>query len=449
MITVLRRVQLVCTFPSEVYLNPMHRALHDVFNSRLKPASFIIPGKRPTFNFGLEGLRGLAAIWVCYAHVVGHENALDPTYHPDKNFFYYLQAAHGAVLIFFILSGYVIGITSTARFSNNNAKKYLFKRLIRLFPIYIIAISISVLVLPVDSPWTITGNLLFLQNLLVPVLSANSPLWTLNYEVFYYLAFILIWKYKPNLLLLCIASSVLGIAGWLVPAFPPIISGYAIGYIFWLLGLVLAWKVPPHKISQKVPLLSCIFLLLATNHLAPGQILLNGLGISNSNIGAVNLADLTLLPICCLLVSSITQRYPLNMRWLLKISFLIPSLAIFPILLAGRMNESVSWSSSATLLIIAYMLLPIKARPDRQLSSLSYMGSVSYAMYVLHTPIMYVILNWFPFSGSLATFWLRLQPSKGVSLISLIIGLKPYSARLLAVFPLRKEGIECTKSRKG
>ena len=400
----------------------MYRVLHSVLSSRLKPAGFITPGERPTFNFGLEGLRGLAAIWVCYAHVVGHENALDPMYHPDKNFFYYLQAAHGAVLIFFILSGYVIGITSTARFSKNNAKEYLLKRIVRLFPIYVIAISISVLVLPADSPWTITGNLLFLQNILVPVLSANSPLWTLNYEVFYYLAFILIWKYKPNLSLLCIASSVLGIAGWLVPAFPPIISGYAIGYIFWLLGLVLAWKVPPrHKISQKVPLLSCILLLLVTNHVAPGQVLLNSAGISNSNVGAVNLADLALLPICCLLVSSITQRYLLNMQWLLRISFLIPSPVIFSLLLSGRINENVSWTSSAMLLMIAYMLLPIKTRPDRQLFSLSYMGSVSYAIYVVHTPIMYMILSWFPFSGSLVTFWLRL-----LTLIFSVVGLSHF-----------------------
>jgi peptidoglycan/LPS O-acetylase OafA/YrhL len=55
---------------------------------------------RFTYDLGLEGLRGFAALSVGYAHIFGFKNFLDPSYHPNA-YLAYLQAAHGAVLIFF------------------------------------------------------------------------------------------------------------------------------------------------------------------------------------------------------------------------------------------------------------------------------------------------------------------------------------------------------------
>lgn len=97
------------------------------------------------YNYSLEGLRGLAALFVLSCHAFGYVNALDPSYTLPK-FLHYFHSARGAVLIFFILSGYVIGLTNTQDFSYKESREYLFRRGVRLIPIYWIAIILTVCV---------------------------------------------------------------------------------------------------------------------------------------------------------------------------------------------------------------------------------------------------------------------------------------------------------------
>jgi peptidoglycan/LPS O-acetylase OafA/YrhL len=365
-----------------------------------------ISHNRQSFDYGLEGLRGLAAIWVAYSHVVHYEKQLDPTYHPAENPLFFLHAAHASVLIFFILSGYVIGLTNTSSFSFPRVKQYLFRRVFRLFPIYVISILISGLVSPYDSIATIVSNLFFLQNLTSPTLSGNIVLWTLNYEVFYYLIFLLVWCYRPNILFLILGSLAIGLIGWLVPSFPQIISGYAVGWIFWLAGLWISWNVPQAENKKKVPLLSYLCLLIASNHLGMGLVVLNGLGLKNPNALFINLSDLSLFPICFLLISFITQRYFPAIKWMQRLSFLLPSFNIILLLLIGRLGENISWSTSALLVVAAFCSLKIFVSPD-WLSPISYLGSISYGIYIFHMPIMHLVHDWLPFNGSLSTFLLR------------------------------------------
>ncbi len=165
-------------------------------NARLVPISE--NKKKPKFDSAIEGLRGLAALWVCLSHAIGD---LDRTYEP-ASIFGHFTVGREAVWIFFILSGYVIGLTSTEEFSKKNAYSYLLKRGVRLVPMYLLAIAISYLVSPIDSWQVIFGNIFFLQNLAVPVISANRALWSLNYEVIYYLVFLLIWRFRPKIFLM-------------------------------------------------------------------------------------------------------------------------------------------------------------------------------------------------------------------------------------------------------
>jgi peptidoglycan/LPS O-acetylase OafA/YrhL len=140
--------------------------------------------KRVKFDFNLEGLRGVLAILVGLSHALCIPYILDPAYFPD---IYWLNVGQIAVLNFFIISGYVIGLTNQKVYSHYRANQYLLKRVIRLVPIYVIAIVLGILARPEESFVKILGNLFFLQNLFVQRLDGNNPVWSLNYEVIYYL----------------------------------------------------------------------------------------------------------------------------------------------------------------------------------------------------------------------------------------------------------------------
>jgi peptidoglycan/LPS O-acetylase OafA/YrhL len=182
-----------------------------------------------SYEYALEGLRGLAALWVAYSHIFFYKFKLDSGYHPTFHFGTSLNAAHGAIIIFFALSGYVIGLTNRLPFSRSNVIRYLLRRLIRLYPIYLVAVALGVLSSPTDTWKTIAGNLLFIQGPIAALLSGNGVLWTLNYEVVYYLIFIGIWYYRPKVLQLIASSLIIACLPTIFSAFPKVISGYATG----------------------------------------------------------------------------------------------------------------------------------------------------------------------------------------------------------------------------
>jgi len=124
-----------------------------------------------------------------------------------------------AVMIFFVLSGYLVGgsVVRSIRRNRWSWKEYLGKRLTRLWMVLLPALVLTVFLDYVGSrlfpestgvyhsalilqpgmpdlsyalkPGIIVGNALFLQNILVPTLGTNSALWSLAAEFWYYLLF--------------------------------------------------------------------------------------------------------------------------------------------------------------------------------------------------------------------------------------------------------------------
>ena len=360
------------------------------------------------YDYALDGLRGFAALSVAYAHVFGFRNLLDRSWHPNE-YFAYLQPAHASVLIFFIISGYVIGLTTFDKsFSLNNTKQYLIRRFIRLVPIYWIAIVISFLALPVDNFSNILGNSLFLQILIFPTLQSNPILWTLNYEVIYYLLFLLIWWLKPSIKLIigfCISISFLG---WVLPNAPQLLSSYASGWIFWIFGLWLSQKKTwEYEIKRKIPVISYLCLLIASNHFETGKVILYGLGFRNITAGAVNFSDIALLPICLLIVGEVTNQKFRFYKLFQFLSFIIPLSNIVLFLIIGRIFENGSWTT-ATLLTLCSMIFWQVRNSTNLIAKLSLVGSISYAFYVLHMPIAYLVNRYTSYQGTFTTFLTRL-----------------------------------------
>jgi peptidoglycan/LPS O-acetylase OafA/YrhL len=182
-------------------------------------------------------LRATAALTVFFHHA--------NLYRLDAGIFGWLRRdiGHGAVVVFFVLSGYVIAATLGER---PTARDYAIKRASRIYSVvvpallltYAVDLMILQLNLPVDVPeYELRRPILYggfallfagdFWTIAVPSYS-NVPFWSLNYEVWYYVAFGVL-VFARGTVLLVLLSLVLALMGpklWLL--FPIWLGGAAV-----------------------------------------------------------------------------------------------------------------------------------------------------------------------------------------------------------------------------
>jgi peptidoglycan/LPS O-acetylase OafA/YrhL len=175
--------------------------------------------KRPSVH--LELIRGVAALAVMLGHVRGLF-FVDFPFLADKSLAHRLLYVatgfgHEAVMIFFVLSGYLVGTSVIDSVSDGrwSWRLYLVNRLTRLqlvlFPALILgAVWDQIgMRIPQAASFYYGGlykyflpsvavrstvpvffsNLFFLQSIVSPVFGSNGPLWSLSYEFWYYILF--------------------------------------------------------------------------------------------------------------------------------------------------------------------------------------------------------------------------------------------------------------------
>jgi peptidoglycan/LPS O-acetylase OafA/YrhL len=136
---------------------------------------------------------GSHAYWVLLNHPFGHHFPIP---------------AHAAVIIFFVLSGYVIAFTSFKH--ESGLKKFVVARLSRLYSVIIPALILTALLetlgrtispaaYPLDSLFRYVSTGLFLQSAqgLNSSPITNGPFWSLSYEFWYYVLFAVLVFVKP------------------------------------------------------------------------------------------------------------------------------------------------------------------------------------------------------------------------------------------------------------
>jgi peptidoglycan/LPS O-acetylase OafA/YrhL len=240
-------------------------------------------GTRPWSSVHLNAIRGAAALIV----LLGHTRSLffssfTANGQPTQAANYVARGNRAtvgeeAVIIFFVLSGYLVG-GSVIRSVKNGTwswKSYLFKRITRLWvvllPALVFGISLDVLgmhlfesatsiyagpsltLVPHDLStrlgWkVIAANALFLQGILAPTAGTNNSLWSLAYEWWYYLQFpLLILAFskatKPSIRVLYVAlllGSAVFVGREIVILFPT-----------WLLGAAIA-AIPMTRLSKMI-----------------------------------------------------------------------------------------------------------------------------------------------------------------------------------------------------
>src|SRR6187402_917304 len=209
-----------------------------------------------------DSLRLAAALTVAYYHCF-------LLWFPEMNHFHkiFSELAHFSVIIFFVLSGYLIGYTTTN--NNRGLKKYLVARFSRLYsvliPVLIIMFGIEQLIIFVDyaSIASITRGMslpryiisgLYLNEIwffsAAPAL--NAPLWSLSFEFWFYILFGLwFFRQKNNWQLTGLLILSILIAG------PKILSMFPI----WLFGM-LAFKLPKPNFKYSGVLFGLVAIIL-------------------------------------------------------------------------------------------------------------------------------------------------------------------------------------------
>lgn len=207
----------------------------------------------PLQSLTIAGLRGLAALQVAAAHLraevyPGLRTIEEPSL-AYLGFAFLTGFAHQAVVVFFLISGWLVGGSLLNRLGQPRAlANYAIDRLTRLWtvlvPTFALILAIGLLIGkalpgPVDlsasnefSAASFAGNLLGLQTVVVPNYGGNYALWSLAYETWYYVQFpllaLVLLGHGRLRRLACAGALVL-----LAATLPGMITLY---FVIWLLG---------------------------------------------------------------------------------------------------------------------------------------------------------------------------------------------------------------------
>lgn len=382
----------------------------------------LAPEKR-TFEYNLEALRGLAALMVVWCHAIGIKNYVDPHYNPSGPLAYQVPA-HLSVILFFVLSGYVIGITNKTPLTGSSVGTYLKKRFVRIYPIYAVAMLLT---LAVAAPYPLTtwlAHFSLTQVLLAPVIFENSPSWSLHYEVLYYLLFVPLSMCRVNAWVAAAFCTALGIGNLLLMPTNTLLTAYSFGFTFWLCGLGLARKSLPTTQFSYQFLMSMMLLLLSMRnfnyfasivekaaHLLAGNRLFYLPGTDEFR-AIIYLADFGSLPLsmaCILLFTS--KDFPFR-RYVVGFLFVVPAATFLYLAKSYKQIDLDPFVMSTLFYVLAVVLVmfPMQRIEDwsaRLMRQLVKVGSISYALYIIHFPIMAGLKRIDFFSGSGLTYSVR------------------------------------------
>jgi peptidoglycan/LPS O-acetylase OafA/YrhL len=285
----------------------------------------------PAASAHLDLIRGLAAWAVMWDHLrglffvdfrlVGHSSSL------LKVIYLFTGFGNEAVLVFFVLSGFLISSAILGRRASWtwSWRDYAIDRASRLYVVLIpgllfglswdklgssIFVSTGIYSHPLENfafaivqtrmgIGTFLGNMFFLQTIVVPTFGSNGPLWSLANEFWYYILFpvalaaVIAWKKRSILgavAFTTLAALVAVFVGWQMLA----------GFIIWLAGtvLVVAYSKWPFRSKGSLLVYALVSLIALSACLAasrtgklaePGSNLAVGIGFALFLFGVLHL----------------------------------------------------------------------------------------------------------------------------------------------------------------
>ena len=394
------------------------------------PTDTVIEVRRPApIEHHLEAMRGFAALVVVWSHAIVNHKLLDPGY-GVQGIALFLPPSHLAVLLFFVLSGYVIGLSTKQKLDTRQLiGRYLKKRLLRIYPIYFVTLCLALAVSThLYSIKTIVGNFSITQIILTDIVKEHDASWSLHYEVLFYLLFIPISFLRLPALKLAAGCVALGIANRLLFPTHPLLTSYVFGFAFWLAGLWLADRTRsmPRRDVSASRLLGLLLIILSFNYYSVFSTLVFKIIILTKTTWLyygpvldeaqpygtqISIEDFAFLPIAAAVVLIFSRvDFPFR-RWVIAIIGVAPALTF--VFLASHAAQidwppyviaTVSYLLGAALLFIRVELLSANA-----MRLLAIVGSFSYGLYIVHAPLLYLFHRILPsFSGTPITYTIRL-----------------------------------------
>lgn len=214
-------------------------------------------------NIALDGVRGLAALSVALGHCmlivagmdVWSKTAFDFPTMPAQDIvgrlMHLLFPGNGAVMVFFVLSGYVLWGSFTRKQSGvADTIDYLMARLFRLLPL-VIATTLIYWLVTLPTPSELVANMLLFS------ISMNKVLWSLQVEMIGSMVIFIAWLLTRNdpvklLIALCVVAAI-------VPFFRG--NQYVVYLPAFLLGALIHY-VPARVWQSRALLIVALALLL-------------------------------------------------------------------------------------------------------------------------------------------------------------------------------------------
>ncbi|MBV9506021.1 MAG: acyltransferase [Acidobacteriia bacterium] len=292
----------------------------------------------------LTGLRFPLALWVMLHHLSGRGGTLEATAaslpHP---IFALIRGGYLAVTIFFALSGFVLAQGYGARsWSREQIGRYLVGRFARIYPVYLLSLLVVAPFIGADQTPGKAGFVgtyaLLLQGWIrhLPV-DWNTPAWSLSCEVFFYL---------------CFPIAVLGLR-----------------------------RVHPIAIAAIAALFNPILFFL---------------GMPDQWKPVVHFADFLMGIAAAALYDRLRNRVNAAPLLYIPATIAIAALIAWPGVLPNRLdlNSAIRPFNGVLLIGLAVgtgLFARVLASP-----TLAYLGKASYAMYILHVPVLWWMKRWSP-----------------------------------------------------
>ena len=286
----------------------------------------------------VQDLRALAAVTVTLSHILG-----DIVYHGGPSLFGYYYVGAAGVDLFFVISGFVMVYAARDLFGAPGGPAiFLKRRLARIVPLYWVATGVYALVQIGQGKWGVVRPDLLLASLVfwpysdaeglhLPVYSIG---WTLDCEMFFYLAFALGLPFRRRF----------GV---------PLVAGGLLGLV--LLGTLVTLPQPLRFLANPILIdfllgMGLGTLYLARWRLAP-RLALAALLLAAALFAAATLAGFNAVP-------NVPDRFP---RW-------------------------IAWGVPAALLFAGAVLREGRAAAPRP--ALVLLGDASYALYLVHVLVI-------------------------------------------------------------
>jgi len=372
----------------------------------------------------VEAARGAAAVYVCLYHVnlIGH---LAESFKWGKILFYPFIFGQQVVFLFFFLSGFSIHYSSHNRplETIGGIGHYYYLRLRRIYPIFLMAVGLSIALgaltsflgiiseVPRHRGWQdLFFDLVFMGDIhgggWHPELANNGALWSLSYEIPYYLVYPLFWRYCKKLgiertFLFALLGSIVFILADCVQANH--VSNVFSLYWLWACGALMAeWKFTDKSFNiSPVAYYFVVFLCYAVSQSA--EAVANP--VIHWNLDSLVIGVVIFSTFICFQPMLISKR-------------ILAAGGIITLMFASLwVTRNVpTWGRHVFLtarLVLAAGFLAWFVVTGKNIASVCRIlarpflkaGAISYALYVIHTPILFFMTDILHYSG-VSIYWL-------------------------------------------